>query len=216
MCLTGWRNCDGVMGLLEPQAILSRQSWIEGDGHSYSKKCLLDMLRCEQISSDHQDGMRGRAECHQHRIDMKSHVSEWQSLLMPCRQRREVVQTEPWGTRVVRCCDLDTSPLQNILKDLSERQDSKHWSAVPEISFANRVDRRIWWFTVSKAADRSKKIIIEDVESALASLRASTTESKADSWLNVHFWNQTGCCWGGCSEKDRDKKKQSKEKQQRT
>ncbi len=32
---------------------------------------------------------------------------------------------------------------------------------------------------MSKAADRSSKIIIEDLESALASLRASTTESKA-------------------------------------
>ncbi len=41
--------------------------------------------------------------------------------------------------------------------------------------FANRVDRRIWWLTVSKAADRSSKLSIEDLESALASLRASTT-----------------------------------------
>ncbi len=45
--------------------------------------------------------------------------------------------------------------------------------------FTNRVDRRIWWLTMSKAADRSSKISIEDLESALASLRASTTESKA-------------------------------------
>ncbi len=46
---------------------------------SSSKKCLLDMLRCEQLSSDHQDGMRGRVECHQHSSDMKSHVSEGQN-----------------------------------------------------------------------------------------------------------------------------------------
>ncbi len=32
---------------------------------------------------------------------------------------------------------------------------------------------------MSKAADRSSKISIEDLEAALASLRASTTESKA-------------------------------------
>ncbi len=32
---------------------------------------------------------------------------------------------------------------------------------------------------MSKAADRSSKISIEDLESALASLRASTTENKA-------------------------------------
>uniref|UniRef100_A0A673MXU5 phosphoinositide 5-phosphatase n=1 Tax=Sinocyclocheilus rhinocerous TaxID=307959 RepID=A0A673MXU5_9TELE len=42
--------------------------------------------------------------------------------------------------------------------------------------FANRVDRSIWWLTVSKAADRSSKISIEDL-----------TESKAVStWLNTH------------------------------
>uniref|UniRef100_A0A9J8B4K8 small monomeric GTPase n=1 Tax=Cyprinus carpio carpio TaxID=630221 RepID=A0A9J8B4K8_CYPCA len=39
--------------------------------------------------------------------------------------------------------------------------------------------RLIWWLTVSKAADRTSKISIEDLDSALASLRASTTESKA-------------------------------------
>ncbi len=32
------------------------------------------MLRCEQLSSDHQDGMRGRVECHQYSSDMKSHI----------------------------------------------------------------------------------------------------------------------------------------------
>ncbi len=45
--------------------------------------------------------------------------------------------------------------------------------------FTNRVDRRIWWLTISKAADRSSKISNEDLEAALVSLRASTTESKA-------------------------------------
>ncbi len=64
------------MGSMEPQAVLSWQGRVEGDGPSSSKKCLLDMLRCEQLSSDHQDGMRGRVECHQHSSDMKSHVSE--------------------------------------------------------------------------------------------------------------------------------------------
>ncbi len=43
------------MGLLEPQAVLSWQGWVEGDGPSSSKKYLLDKLRCEQLSSDHQD-----------------------------------------------------------------------------------------------------------------------------------------------------------------
>ena len=42
-----------------------------------------------------------------------------------------------------------------------------------------RVDRRIWWLTVSKAADRSSKMSTEDLEAALASRRASVTESRA-------------------------------------
>ncbi len=44
--------------------------------------------------------------------------------------------------------------------------------------FASRVDKRIWWLTTSKAADISSKMSIEDLEATLASLRASTTESK--------------------------------------
>ncbi len=78
--------------------------------------------------------------------------------------------------------------------------------------FANRADRRIWWLTVPKAADRSSKISIEDLESALASLRASTTESKQQSRLNVHFWNQTGCCWRGCYVWERYKKSHYKKR----
>lgn len=49
---------------------------------------------------------------------------------------------------------------------------TNQWSVVPEMSFANRVDGRIWWLTVSKAADRSSKISVEDLKSALASLVA--------------------------------------------
>ncbi len=44
----GWWNCDETMGLMEPQAVLSWQGWVEGDGPSSSKKCQQDKLRCEQ------------------------------------------------------------------------------------------------------------------------------------------------------------------------
>jgi len=37
----------------------------------------------------------------------------------------------------------------------------------------------IWWLTVSKAADRSSRMRTEDLEAALASLRASIIESRA-------------------------------------
>ncbi len=48
----------------------------------------------------------------------------------------------------------------------------------PEMPLPNRFDKMIWWLVVSKSADRSSKICTEDLEAALASLRASTTESK--------------------------------------
>ncbi len=38
-----------------------------------------------------------------------------------------------------------------------------------------RMDMRIWWLTVSKAADRSSKMSTEDLEAVSASLRASVT-----------------------------------------
>jgi len=37
-----------------------------------------------------------------------------------------------------------------------------HWIAVPEMHFVFRMDRRIWWLTVSKAADRSSNMRTED------------------------------------------------------
>jgi len=45
--------------------------------------------------------------------------------------------------------------------------------------FIFKIDRRIWWLTVSKAGGRSSRMRTEDLEAALASLRASITESRA-------------------------------------
>ncbi len=45
--------------------------------------------------------------------------------------------------------------------------------------FLSRVDRRILWLIVSKAADRCCNISNEDLEAVLASLRSPKTESKA-------------------------------------
>ncbi len=94
-------------------------------------------------------------------------------------EKRSGPSTEPWGTLVARSCDIETPPLQDTLNDLSERQDSNHRSAVPEMPIFLRVDRRIRWLTVSKAADSSSNIRTEDFEAALASLRASVTENSA-------------------------------------
>ncbi len=57
---------------------------------------------------------------------------------------------------------------------------------------------------VSKAADRSSKISNEDLEAALASLRASTTESKAVS-VKCPLLKPDWCCQGGCSVLERQR-----------
>ncbi len=54
---------------------------------------------------------------------------------------------------------------------------------------------RIWWLIVSKAADRSSKMSTEDLEAALASLRASVTESRAVS-VEWPLLKPDGCCPG--------------------
>jgi len=51
-----------------------------------------------------------------------------------------------------------------------------HWSVVPEMPFVFRIEWRIWWLTVSLTVDRSR-MRTEDLEAALASLRASVTVS---------------------------------------
>lgn len=67
----------------------------------------------------------------------------------------------------------------------SEGEDLNRYCAVPEMPIFMRVDRTIWWLTVSKAAHRSSQMSTEDLESALASCRASVTKSRAVSveWL---------------------------------
>ncbi len=47
------------------------------------------------------------------------------------------------------------------------------------MSSDERVDRRIWWLTVSKAADRSSRMRTDDLESAFVIRRVSVTESSA-------------------------------------
>ncbi len=59
------------------------------------------------------------------------------------------------------------------------REDSNQRSGIPVMSSDERVDRRIWWLTVSKAADRSSRMRTDDLESAFAIHRASVTESSA-------------------------------------
>ncbi len=73
-----WWN-DGFDGTTS-SSVLARLSW---RWWSFIQQEMSVRLRCEQVSSDHQDEMRDRVECHYHSSDMKRHVSEWQNLVMP-------------------------------------------------------------------------------------------------------------------------------------
>ena len=44
---------------------------------------------------------------------------------------------------------------------------------------SDRVERRIWWLTVSKAAERSRRIRTEERDAALAVCKASDTARRA-------------------------------------
>ena len=52
-------------------------------------------------------------------------------------------------------------------------------SAEPETPIALRVERRIWWSTVSNAADRSRRMRTEESEFALAAWSDSDTARRA-------------------------------------
>ncbi len=77
-------------------------------------------------------------------------------------EKRRGPRTEPWGTPVTNWWALDTSPPQATLKDRPVRYDSNQRSGIPVMSSDERVDRRIWWLTVSKAADRSSRMRTDD------------------------------------------------------
>uniref|UniRef100_A0A671QY37 H(+)/Cl(-) exchange transporter 4-like n=1 Tax=Sinocyclocheilus anshuiensis TaxID=1608454 RepID=A0A671QY37_9TELE len=77
------------------------------------------------------------------------------------------VRTTMFSCVKVDCVILELLTVYVTMDHKTSHKDSNHWSAVPEMPFANRVDWRIWWFTVSKAADRFSKISIEDLEAAL-------------------------------------------------
>ncbi len=94
-------------------------------------------------------------------------------------EKRSGPRTDPWGTPVTKWCALHTYPTQATLKDRPVRQDSNQRSGIPVMSSDERVDRRIWWLTVSKVADRSSRMRTDDLESAFAIRRASVTESSA-------------------------------------
>lgn len=75
------------------------------------------------------------------------------------------------------------------------------WLIVSVIPKSKSVDRRIRWFTVSKAADRSCRIRTDDLEFSHANQRGSA----GCSLWSVCFWTQTGCQLGhSVREKQRD------------
>jgi len=51
--------------------------------------------------------------------------------------------------------------------------------ADPTMSSSARVDKRIWWFTVLNAADKSRRMSTDGRDEALATRRDSFTASRA-------------------------------------
>ncbi len=94
-------------------------------------------------------------------------------------EKKRGTRNDPWGTPVTSWCSADTSPPQATLKDLPLRYDSNQRSGIPVMPSNERVVRRIWWLTLSKAADRSSRMRTGNLESAFAVSRASVTVSSA-------------------------------------
>lgn len=86
---------------------------------------------------------------------------------------------------------VETLSHQNTLKDLPVTWDPNHRIAIVMM----RVDKKIWWFIMSRAADMSRGMRIQ----ALASHEDSVTNSEAASvkrpllkpdWLEVLLWEE--------------------------
>ncbi len=138
---------------------------------------------------------RQRARNDQHNSGEKKR--EWRIRL------REVVHIEnikePRTLLVIHPCEeRDTrAHLQHTLNDYSVRMDSNRNSAVPKMLSSYWVNGRIWWFIVSKVADRSSQMRTDDLASPLADCRVSVTGSSAVSvellWQTAWFWWKMPC-----------------------
>ena len=88
--------------------------------------------------------------------------TEWLAMIsergIVYRTKRMGPSTEPRGTLYMSCDGDEDKLLTEVDWYLSERYEWNHWSAVdwmPKTEF--RLERRLWWSTVSKAAERSNK-----------------------------------------------------------
>ena len=62
---------------------------------------------------------------------------------------------------------------------MSGWRDRKQTRSVQILKYLGQTERRIWWLTVSKAADKSSRTRTEEREEALAVCRTSVTEWRA-------------------------------------
>ncbi len=123
------------------------------------QRCPSGSLRTVQLPLDHLVEMRDRAVCHQHSNGRRNYVLVWYEPQRPV----DLLWIPP----------LPRPPWKTYQWDSNQR------SGIPVMSSDERLDRRIWWLTVSKAADISNRMRTDDLESAFAIRRASVTESSA-------------------------------------
>ncbi len=147
--------------------------WAVGDVLSSMPRCLPGSLRSVQLPLDHLVEMRDRAVCHQHSNTMCLYD----------------------GTQWCSVCGEEEGSKNRSLRNSSDQLMFCGYLPSPghlerptiEIGFKpemfktpfSSLDRRIWWWTVSKAADRSNRMRTDDLESAFAIRRASVTEYSA-------------------------------------
>ena len=74
------------------------------------------------------------------------------------REKRRGPSTDPWGTPVRGVWGEESNPFQETWKVRSVRYEENHFRAVPVMPRSARVSRSSWWFTVSNAADRSRRL----------------------------------------------------------
>ncbi len=114
------------------------------------------------------------AGCHRHSNGSGSHASVW----------------EGPGWRLMELL-LSCFVVQTLILSMSPGRIGPS-GAVPETLNLLRVERRIWWFTVSDATDGSRTVRAEDREFALAARGTSVTASRAVSvaWpaLKTDWW----------------------------
>ncbi len=138
------------------QEAQSLPGWAVGDVLSSMPRCPPGSLRSVQLPLDHLVEMRDRAVCHQHRNGRKTMClydgSQWCNVCGEEEGSKNRSLGNP--SNQFMCFGYHLPSTGHPERPTSEIGfKPAKWNPSDE-----RVDRRIWWFTVSKAVDRSSLV----------------------------------------------------------